>query len=106
MRVLFICSRNRLRSPTAEAVFSSYANIEATSAGTSTDAETVVCAELIEWADIIFPMERTHQRKLLQQFGSFLKDKRVVVLGIPDNYKYMDEDLITILHQKVSPYLR
>lgn len=106
MRVLFVCSRNRLRSPTAEALFASYADIEASSAGTSIDADMVISAELIEWADIIFPMERTHQRKLLERFGPLLKAKRVVVLGIADKYKYMDADLVTILQRKVSPYLR
>jgi protein-tyrosine-phosphatase len=62
MKLLFVCSRNRLRSPTAEAVFSSYPGIEFMSAGTNKDAETPVSAELIEWADGILVMERTHQR--------------------------------------------
>jgi predicted protein tyrosine phosphatase len=87
-------------------VFSAHRGVEATSAGTSSDADTVVSAEVIEWADIIFPMEPIHRRKLLEKFGPLLKSKRVVVLGIPDRYKYMDPELIAILNKKVLPHLR
>ena len=105
MKLLFICSRNRLRSPTAEAIFADDRGIEAASAGTSVDADTPVSADLIEWADIVFAMERVHQRRLLERFGSLLKEKRVVVLGIPDEYKYMDPQLVETLRRKVSPHL-
>jgi predicted protein tyrosine phosphatase len=105
MKLLFVCSRNRLRSPTAEAVFSAHTGIEATSAGTGPDAETVISAELIEWADIIFLMEPTHRRKLLAKFGPLLRAKRVIVLGIPDVYSFMDPKLIAVLNRKVLPYL-
>lgn len=106
MRLLFVCSRNRLRSPTAEAVFSGYAGIEALSAGTGDDAETPVSAELIEWADIVFAMEGIHRKRLNSRFGSLLGAKRVVVLGIRDRYKFMDPELIDILMNKVSPHLK
>ena len=52
-RLLFICSENRLRSPTAEAVFSEYEGVEAIGEGTNADAETPVSGDLIEWADIV-----------------------------------------------------
>jgi len=106
VNVLFVCSRNRLRSPTAELVFSDPPDIETASAGTSPDAETVVSADLVEWADIIFAMETVHKRKLNEKFSSLLKRRRLVVLGIPDNYEYMDEGLITVLRQKVTPRLK
>jgi predicted protein tyrosine phosphatase len=87
-------------------VFSGREGIEASSAGTSIDADTVVSAELIEWAEVIFPMERIHQRKLFERFGPLLKAKRVVVLDIPDRYRYLDPGLVAVLLEKVSPYLR
>jgi len=105
MKLLFVCSRNRLRSPTAEAIFSAYDGIEALSAGTSPDAETPVSADLIEWADLVFAMERVHKRRLQQKFRPQLREKRVIVLGIPDNYKYMEPDLVRILGSAVQPYL-
>jgi predicted protein tyrosine phosphatase len=104
MNVLFICSANVLRSPTAEAVFAGYPGVETDSAGTATDAEMPVSADAIEWADIIFVMEDVHKRRLQRMFS--LKDKRLIVLGIPDDYEYMDPKLVEILKRKVEPFLR
>jgi predicted protein tyrosine phosphatase len=101
-----VCSRNRRRSPTAEALFSSRPGIEAASAGTSPDAENVVSADLIEWADLIFAMESIHKRKLSQKYAHLLRRRQVIVLDIPDNYEYMDEQLIAALKQAVTPHLR
>ena len=104
-KLLFVCSRNKLRSPTAEAIFSVYEGIEAVSAGTSPDAETPISADLIEWADLVFVMERVHERKLQEKFGTRLRARRVIVLGIPDNYKYMQPELVRILETAVRPHL-
>jgi predicted protein tyrosine phosphatase len=106
MKLLFICSRNRLRSPTAEVVFSAYEGMEVMSAGTSSDAENLVSIDLIEWADLVFAMENIHRRRLLRQFGPALRTKKVVVLGIPDDFSYMDTELIGILKEKVIPHLK
>ena len=43
--VLFLCGRNRLRSPTAEMVFTGYTGIEVDSAGLNHDADVVCSAE-------------------------------------------------------------
>ncbi len=103
--VLFICSRNRWRSPTAERVFAECPGIATTSAGVSSDAEQPVTAELVEWADIILVMEPVHRRKLSQQFGSALRSKRIGCLSIPDNYEFMDPALIELLRQRVPRFL-
>lgn len=60
---------------------------------------------MIESADIIFVMEKVHKNKLSKKFQKFLKLKRVICLDIPDEYDYMDVDLINILNQKVLPLL-
>ena len=106
MNLLFVCSRNRRRSLTAEAVFSDLQGHSVLSAGTSPDANTPVSADLIEWADIIFAMEAVHRRTLNQRFSALLRTKRIVVLGIPDEYGYMDQRLIDILRTKVSQHLK
>jgi predicted protein tyrosine phosphatase len=103
--LLFICSRNRLRSPTAEAVFSSYPDIKCSSAGIASDAEHVVATDDIEWADIIFVMERNHERKLKKKFGTVLQGKRVICLGIPDEYDYMDPALVAELEARVPSFI-
>lgn len=106
MRLLFVCSQNLLRSPTAEAVFAEYDGIEALSAGTAPDATTPVSADLLEWAELIFVMENRHRDALRRKFSTALRHKKVIVLGIPDIYRYMDPRLIPVLKQKVDPYLR
>lgn len=100
-RVLFICSKNKLRSPTAEAIFSDMDGWEVYSAGISNDAEVRVSLEDIEWADYIFVMEKSHKKKLSNKFGRELNSQSVISLDIPDNYEYMDAELIEILKYKV-----
>jgi len=102
---LFICSQNKLRSPTAEAVFSDYPGVERDSAGLNNDAEVPLSEEQIEWADVIIVMEKTHRERLNRKFRHPLKGKRIAVLGIPDDYEYMDPDLIRLLTQNCAPYL-
>jgi len=104
-KLLFICSQNRLRSPTAEGIFGEYDEFETASAGLNHDANQTVTPELLQWADVIFVMETAHRNKLSQRFKPYLKNKRVICLDIPDKYEYMDAELIRLLKQKVSRVL-
>ncbi|WLS04559.1 low molecular weight protein tyrosine phosphatase family protein [Shinella oryzae] len=103
--ILFVCSQNRLRSPTAEQVFADWPGIETSSAGTNNDAENPLSAELIEWADIVFVMEKAHRSKVQTRYRSALRGKRVICLDIPDNYTFMDPALVALLKVKVPPHL-
>lgn len=103
--LLFICSRNRLRGPTAETVFSGRPGLDVRSAGTAPDAECPVDAELIEWAEAIYVMEQHQKNKLVTRFGRALRDKRLTVLRIPDRFEYMDPELVRILEKKLQPLL-
>jgi predicted protein tyrosine phosphatase len=85
--VLFVCSANRLRSPTAEQIFSTWPGIE-------TDS-----------ADIIFVMEKTHRTKLNRKFRPSLKGKRVICLDIPDDYEFMDPVLVRMLESRAGRFL-
>ena len=69
-KLLFICSQNRLRSPTAEQVFSQYDGVEAMSAGTNDDSNTPLDGDLIDWTDVIFMMEKSHLNKVRRKFRS------------------------------------
>lgn len=104
-KVLFVCSQNRLRSPTAEHVFASRAGLEVASAGLNNGADVPLSIELIEWADIIFVMEKTHRNKLSKKFKSHLKNKRLMCLDIPDEYEYMEPELVRMLEQRVGRLL-
>ena len=105
-KVLFICSQNVDRSPTAEQIFATWEGIETDSAGLRTDAEVPLSGEQLDWADIVFVMERAHRAKLSQQFQEHLRDKRVVCLDIDDDYAFMDPELVSLLERKAGRFLR
>lgn len=105
-RVLFLCSRNRLRSPTAEQVFGGRPDLEVDSAGLADDAEVVLSTEQLDWAELIVVMEASQRRRLQARHRARLKRKRVVCLDIPDNYAFMQPELIALLLKKAAPLLR
>ncbi|MBB3983046.1 putative protein tyrosine phosphatase [Sphingobium fontiphilum] len=104
-RYLFVCSQNKLRSPTAEQIFSTRSDMEVSSAGTNHDAENPLTGEALEWADTIVVMERAHRSKIQKRFRSHLKGKHMVCLDIPDDYAFMDPDLIRLLEARMARYL-
>lgn len=106
IRLLFVCSENRLRSPTGQEVFSQYEGVEAIGCGTNSDADTPLSGDLIEWADVILVMEKTHRNKVAKKYKELLKLKRLVCLDIPDNYKRMQPELVKLLQAKVPKYVR
>lgn len=105
MNLLFICSRNKWRSRTAEDLFKRLNGYEVRSAGTAESAMVRVNEKLFAWADIIFVMERDHKKRLQQKFSSDVLNKEMIVLDIPDEYQYMDEALVEILNETILPYL-
>ena len=103
--VLFVCSQNKLRSLTAEQVFSWREELEVDSAGTNHDAENPLTAELVRWADLIFVMEKAHRSKLQRRFRKPLAGTRVICLDIPDDYAFLQPELVSLLEIKVSRHL-
>src|SRR5687768_4746888 len=88
-KVLFICSRNRRRSLTAEQIFKSRPGIEVRSAGTQPSARIVVTEGLLGWADLILVMEKAHLRRLEERYSDLLAFKKVIALHIADEYEFM-----------------
>lgn len=105
INVLFICSRNQWRSPTAEALYRQYPGITARSAGTSPSARIRVSERLLAWANMVFVMEKRHGQILRERFGHMLGDKTVICLDIPDDYQFMDEDLVATLKDRLRPHI-
>jgi predicted protein tyrosine phosphatase len=103
--VLFVCSRNQWRSPTAEQVWRRHPALAVRSGGTSPNARHPVSAADVQWADVIFVMEEKHQSRLRAAFRQLLGHKPVHVLDIPDEYRYMDEALVALLRASVEPLL-
>jgi predicted protein tyrosine phosphatase len=105
MKILFVCSRNRLRSLTAERIFDGVAGHQVQSAGTEDDARVRVTADHLAWAELTFVMDDWHAERLEEDFPGATAGKRVVVLHIPDDYSLMDERLIDRLRSAVAPHL-
>ncbi len=103
--ILFICSRNQWRSPTAENIWRKHPLLSVRSAGTSRSARRKVSPDDVSWADIIFVMEEKHQSRLKAEFARLLDSKPIHVLDIPDEYKYMDPELVELLDQSVEALL-
>ena len=103
--LLFVCSRNQWRSPTAENIWRNTNDIKVRSAGTSHKARRTVSATDLHWADFIFVMEQKHKNQLKAKFSRLLQNKPIHVLDIPDEYRYMDEELIELLNTAVTPFL-
>ncbi len=75
------------------------------SVGTEAGARIRVTAGHLGWADLVFVMEKRHHNRLQRKFRDALRGKRVVCLHIPDNFEYMDEELIDRLRAGVAPYV-
>ena len=103
--VLFVCSQNRWRSPTAEKIYQRHARLNVRSRGTSSNARRAVRQADIAWADVIMVMEPKHQRRLRADFPESLSFKDVHVLDIPDDYRFMDPELVELIEAAVEPLL-
>ena len=106
MNVLFVCSRNKWRSLTAETIYKNNPSHTVKSAGTSSVARIVVSEKLLKWADIVFIKEKKHRLLLEQNFNEVTKAKEIITLEIEDNYKYMDSELIEVIKDSVDFYLK
>jgi predicted protein tyrosine phosphatase len=105
LHVLFVCSRNQWRSPTAETVWRNHPALSVRSAGTSPNARHHVSEQDLRWAETIFVMEEKHKTRLMAAYGHIMNGKPVHVLDIPDEYKYMDADLVEELEHSVGAIL-
>ena len=101
MKILFLCSQNKRRSLTAEKIFDGINGHSARSAGTEKNSRRKITPGLIGWADVIYCMEKKHVRRIKEKYNDFLADKEVICLNIPDDYSYMDDELVALLQSSV-----
>ena len=104
-KLLFVCSRNRRRSLTAEKFLAGVPGYEARSAGTQPEARIVITAGHLGWADIVFFMEKSHLSRVRIRFPAALAGRQIVALHIRDEYEFMHPDLIDELHAKLAAYV-
>ena len=104
-KLLFVCSRNQWRSPTAEALLKNHPRYEARSAGTENGARIKLTAGHVGWADLIFCMEKKHAARVEEKFAFELADKPLIVLRIPDDFEFMDPALVELLQSELAEHL-
>ena len=100
-KILFVCSRNRRRSLTAETIFKGEPVWDVRSAGTEESARIKANAGHLGWADVIVVMEKRHKERLRQKFPEEFATKPCVCLFIADDYEFMDANLIEVLREKM-----
>jgi predicted protein tyrosine phosphatase len=105
LKLLFVCSRNRWRSPTAERVFAREPGFAVRSRGVSASAVRRVTSADVAWADGIMVMEADHKRQVTKRFRDELADRPIHVLDIPDAYQFMDPELVELLETSVRSVL-
>ncbi len=105
VHLLFICSRNKWRSRTAEELYRDFQGHVAKSAGTEPGSRQRVTEGMIGWADLIFVMETRHRDYLRAKFPEAIAGRRIVCLRIPDDFTYNDPALIDLLKANLSPYI-
>lgn len=101
---LFICGKAKMRSPTAAQITASWPGITTDYAGLSRDADECLSPEQLADADTIFVMDRQQSRRLHNKFEPFLRHKKIITLGIPDTYKFMEPALVSRLSQLLQRY--
>jgi predicted protein tyrosine phosphatase len=102
VKLLFVCSRNRKRSLTAEHAFRGDPHFTVRSAGTEPAARRRVTAGDVGWADAILVMEKRHAAHLHEHYSDELTGKRLIILRIPDDYEFGDPNLMTMLRGRVE----
>lgn len=105
INVLFVCSRNQWRSPTAERIFKRHPMMSTRSAGTSPNARRTISEDDLRWADVVMVMEHRHRDRIVAAFPRWVEHLPIHVLDIPDEYREMDPELVELLRLMVEPLL-
>ena len=104
-RILFVCTVNVMRSATAHQIYSNDLRFQVRSAGTYHSAETVLSKELLDWSDAVVVMEETHLNFIRKTFPAIFKGKNIVCLDVPDNYDYMEAELVALLRDRFEEFV-
>jgi len=105
IRLLFVCARNLWRSPTAERIYRNRSDLEVRSRGLRRSARQRLGDSDLRWADVVFAMESSHAKQIRRDHSASLGTTPVVVLDIPDEYRFMDSDLVKNIMHEVDHWL-
>jgi len=98
--------KNQWRSPTAERIYRDDPRIEVRSVGVSEKSRRRISADDLAWADLVMVMEQRYKSRITETFHDRERLPPIVSLDIPDEYEYMDGELIKLIHEGVEFHLR
>lgn len=105
INVLFVCSKNQWRSPTAEAVYRDDPRVSVRSRGTARSARQMISATDLAWADLVLVMEDKHRHRLIAHYTGETRFLPIEVLHIPDDYQLMDPELVELIRVATEPFI-
>ncbi len=100
MNILFVCTANKLRSLSAEHIYRNDKRFVVKSAGTAKGAASAISKDILEWADYILVMEKTHRNQIRKDYPAIYANKKIICMYIPDEYDYMDAELEKLIQHK------
>lgn len=103
--ILVVCGQNKKRSRTAEFIFKNDNRFNIRSAGLSPKSNRKISENDLLWADLVFVMETRHRGKIWELYR-YLELPAIEVLGIPDDFEFMDNELVEILTDKINNTLK
>lgn len=103
--ILVVCGRNKKRSRTAEYIFKNDDRFNIRSAGLSPKSDRKISENDLNWADLVFVME-TGQRAKIWDLYRHLELPKIEVLNIPDDYEFMNDELIEMLTDRINDTLK
>lgn len=106
LKILFVCTVNRMRSHTAAEIYQDDPRFDVKSARTDSTARVVLSLELLEWADRIIVMEKQHRNFIRKRYPEIYGNKKIACLYIPDEYDHMQPALVGLLKDKVEDIYR
>lgn len=56
------------------------------------------------WADVLFVMEPKHRARVVEQFRDSVGETPLHVLDIPDDYEFMNPELVDLIRDRVESY--
>ena len=105
INVLFICGRNKRRSPTAERVFTHDARLQGRSAGLGDTSPRRLKEADLRWAHLVLVMERKYKGRIRATFRAVEPLPPIESLDIPDEYIFMQAELVALLKSSVQAAL-
>ncbi|MDD4970611.1 MAG: hypothetical protein PHT07_14390 [Paludibacter sp.] len=103
--ILVVCGRNKKRSRTAEYIFKNDNRFNIRSAGLSPKSDKKISEKDLNWADLVLVME-TGQRSKVRELYKYLELPDIEILHIPDDYEFMDKELVTVLSEKINDSIK